>query len=466
MKNLKKKIKGIIIILATILLVVGGAYFPPAYALSDEEAQVKGYEGMEKYPEKFDFTGIWKKPPKSLEELSHGKIKEGMVISKDNVEGMKEELIDLTGENIYDMVKKGMELIIAPYKPWPVPKEFMAVTMKNKGRAIIDEAGNLRDKDGGWWKGGEPFFDLKEDDPQAGIKAMYNQFHVYDGDDFTHDWVNMNYIASDGHTEREVYMSWDRLFLTSREIKDPKPTYDEKYKDIFFKELVYVQDPFDLRGFGSLTFRFNDQTKSDDSFSYIPAMRRVRRLTSGQRFDAFVGCDSSIGDFRCLDVPLGLWNWKLIKVKPKLSPFYFSDFITENKDAVRKHLASVGFKFPKGNWRLWPEVWVLEATPKKRSDCPIYSKKVYWVHGGCWKSGMGVAYDLQGKLWKTTQNYWYGYGDGKILDLLTHFENDYYTYDHQIDHSSPWNIDLPHRKFNYGFTPERFSTKYLQRYGH
>jgi len=118
------------------------------------------------------------------------------------------------------------------------------------------------------------------------------------------------------------------------------------------------------------------------------------------------------------------------------------------------------------NWRLWPNVYVIEATPKTRGDCPVYSKKVLWSMGGNWKSGLADAYDLQGKLWKTTQNYFYGYGDGKVLDLLAHFEHDFYTYDHQADHASPWHIDFPHRKFNVGFTPERFSTKYLQRYGH
>ncbi|MCD6353560.1 MAG: hypothetical protein J7M06_05035, partial [Proteobacteria bacterium] len=82
-----------------------------------------------------------------------------------------------------------------------------------------------------------------------------------------------------------------------------------------------------------------------------------------------------------------------------------------------------------------------------------------------WKGGFAQSFDKQGKLWKTTQNYFYGYGDGKNLDLLSHYETDFYTYDHQLDRSSPWLPDLPHRKFNVGFKPKRFSTLYLQRYG-
>jgi hypothetical protein len=453
-------------IFAGILLLLSGRA-APTLALTDQQANVPGYYGIEKNPDKFDFTGMPMKIPSSeVERLSNGKIKVGMVITKNNVDGMKNELITLTSPGVYSMVKKGMEMVIADYKPWPVPKAFGDVTKANVGQAVISPDGNLRTRDGRWWIGGTPFFAVDEKDPQAAVKAWYNQINVYDGDDFTHDGVCMYFINAMGQRERGLEMSWDRLFLTSREILPPKPSYDPSLEDIFFKELVYVQSPADLQGFGNLTYRYNDQNRLDDSFAYIPAMRRVRRLTSGQRFDPFVGCDSSIGDFRTLDVPLARWNWKLIDVQPKLTTLFSCDYITENKSVQRRHPSTVGEKFPRMNWRLWPNVYVIEATPKTRNDCPIYSKKVLWALGGSWKSNLADAYDLQGRLWKTTQNHFYGYGDGRVLDLTAHFETDYYTYDHQSDHASPWYIDFPNRKFNKGFTPDRFSTKFLQRYGH
>jgi len=463
--KLKKRLSKWSMIFCGLLLTVSTA--APAFALTDQQAKVPGYVGIEQNPDKFDFTGIPMKIPASeVERLSNGKIKVGMVITKNNVDSMKNELIALTTPGVYNMVKRGMEMVIADYKPWPVPKAYGAVTKANAGKAMITSDGNLKTKDGEWWIGGEPFPTVDPKDPQAAVKAWYNQVHVYDGDDFTHDGVFMWFVGSQGNLERTVQQTWDRIFLTSREILPPKPNYDPKQKDIFFKELVYVQAPADLQGFGNLAYRYNDQNKSDDAFAYIPAMRRVRRLTSGQRFDAFVGSDSSIGDFRTLDVPVGRWNWKLVDVQPKLTTLFTTDFITENLDAQRRHPTTVGKKFPRMNWRLWPSVFVIEATPKTKNDCSVYSKKVLWVMNGCWRGGMGDAYDAQGKLWKTTQNLFYGYGDGKVLDLMAHYETDFYTYDHQADHASPWHIDFPHRKFNVGFTPERFSTKYLQRYGH
>ena len=439
----------------------------PSSALTDQQARVPGYVGLERHPDMFDFAGMAKSiPAGEMERVSHGKIKVGMVITKHNVDQFKTELIELTSPGIYNMVKKGMEMVIAGYKPWPVPKLYGAVTQANRGKAVIAYDGNLKTTDGEWWIGGTPFPDLTEKDPDAALKAWYNQVHVYDGDDFTHDWVNMFFVGSNGKRERVVEMSWDRIFLTSREILSPKPAYDTKMKNIFFKELVYVQTPPDLQGYGNLTYRYNDQNKTDDSFTYIPMMRRIRRVTSAQRFDAFVGSDSSIGDFRTLDVPVARWNWKLIGVQPKLTTLFSTDYITENRAAQRRMPTSVGEKFPRANWRLWPNVFVIEATPKTEAECGVYSKKVLWVLGGCWKSGLADAYDLQGRLWKTTQNYFYGYGDGRVLDLLSHYETNFYSYDHLKDHASPWHIDLPHRKFNVGFSAERFSTKYLQRYGH
>ena len=158
MRSLKKEIKGIIIALTTILLMVG-AYLLPAYGLSDEEAQVKGYEGFEKHPEKFDFTGLWKKPPKSLEELSHGKIKVGMVITKDNVDLIKEYL----APGLYQCVKNGMVLRMANNLPPEKlnPRHYLEATERNRGKAVIDDHGVVRLKDGSEWPGGIPFIEPK-----------------------------------------------------------------------------------------------------------------------------------------------------------------------------------------------------------------------------------------------------------------------------------------------------------------
>lgn len=414
--------------------------------------------------------------------LTGGKVKPGDVITKDNVNLVQ----DLIPDAYIEMVKRGMVLTIVEPGPWFTPDPFLQVTKKNAGQGFIDEQDNLRTKGGvfnkepnGWWDGGIPFPDVKTDDPQAGIKVMYNSIHAYEGDDFTHDETYPMYIGSAGNLERTIRMSWDRIYLTSRELLDPKPTYGAKYKDLMFKQFAYVQWPFDLKGFGNLGIRYCDSTKQDDSYAYIPAMRRVRRLSSAQRFDAFVGCDATLGDFRQLDVPTATWKYKLLGMKPMLAMMHSGTWTVTKEGETMVLPEFTEGKFLKVNWELVPEVYAVECMPKDPRDCPIYSKKIVYFAGvigntdpleadhRTWRTLYSVGYDVSGKMLKSCWNSWYGYGDsakGRGKDDVF-YEMCYGCYDLQIDHSSPWPVNLPGRSFNVGFTPERFSIGYLQKFG-
>jgi len=308
---------------------------------------------------------------------------------------------------------------------------------------------------------------------------MYNSVQSYEGDDFTHDETNPWYVGSDGNLERTIKMSWDRIYLTAREKLDPKPNYADKYKDLVFKQFAYVQWPFDLKGFGNLGIRYCDSTKEDDSYAYIPAMRRVRRLSSAQRFDAFVGSDATLGDFRQLDVPTALGNYKLLSIKPMLAMIHAGTWTkTKEPDTVFPPFTG-GKKFLRVNWELVPEMFAVEYQAKDPKDCPIYSKKVVYIAGiigntepmdpayRTYRTMYSVGYDVKGELLKNCWNSWYGYGNPEqpagTEDIF--YEMCYGCYDIQIDHSSPWPVHLPGRSFNVGFTPERFSVGYLQKFG-
>ena len=163
--KLKKRLTTWSMLFCGLLLAVSGAV--PAFALTDQQARVPGYAGIEQNPDKFDFTGVPMKIPSSeVERFSNGKIKVGMVITKNNVDGMKNEFIRLTSPGVYNMVKKGMEIVVADYKPWPAPKAYAAATKGNAGKALITPDGNLKMKDGDWWAGGTPFMTVDEKDPR------------------------------------------------------------------------------------------------------------------------------------------------------------------------------------------------------------------------------------------------------------------------------------------------------------
>ena len=59
---------------------------------------------------------------------------------------------------------------------------------------------------------------------------------------------------------------------------------------------------------------FDYETKADDVWIYLPALRKTRRIVSSQRSQSFMGSEFSYGD---LNIPaLDDFNYKLVKEEP------------------------------------------------------------------------------------------------------------------------------------------------------
>ena len=57
-----------------------------------------------------------------------------------------------------------------------------------------------------------------------------------------------------------------------------------------------MKSPFDLRGTMFLLYRYRDG-KEDDTWAYIPALRRVRRIAATQKSDSLLGTEFTLEDF-------------------------------------------------------------------------------------------------------------------------------------------------------------------------
>ena len=58
---------------------------------------------------------------------------------------------------------------------------------------------------------------------------------------------------------------------------DPKPAYEPNGDGVRSKQALYpILEPFDLKGVGGLFYRYLDPGKQDDSWLYLPSLRRVR----------------------------------------------------------------------------------------------------------------------------------------------------------------------------------------------
>ena len=77
------------------------------------------------------------------------------------------------------------------------------------------------------------------------------------------------------------------------------------------KYIITVKKPYDLAGTSVMLCRYLS-AKQDVNFSYIPAIRRVRRMTPANRSDGFLGSGFTQDDMAGYDGKTPAFEWKLV----------------------------------------------------------------------------------------------------------------------------------------------------------
>ena len=88
--------------------------------------------------------------------------------------------------------------------------------------------------------------------------------------------------------ERHFVADWLRVMqFQGRLHHPPMPEFTQNADAVFRKSGLYpLIEPFDLKGVGGISFRYLDLLRQDDTWLYLPMLRRVRRMSSAQRSDA------------------------------------------------------------------------------------------------------------------------------------------------------------------------------------
>jgi outer membrane lipoprotein-sorting protein len=77
------------------------------------------------------------------------------------------------------------------------------------------------------------------------------------------------------------------------------------------KSVSYFLSPANVRDTAMLTWDYADENKDDDQWLYLPALKKVRRISSSDRGDYFMGTDFTFEDIK--QTPeLGDYNWTLV----------------------------------------------------------------------------------------------------------------------------------------------------------
>lgn len=219
-------------------------------------------------------------------------IKPGVTIDKDNLNHYLPALMKLLDEGsqvfIVDAIRKGaitlpvVEPLDCP-QPWPLD-DF---TQKYKGECKVGPNNELMG-----WKTGLPF-PLPKSAAEVAWNIDRKMVVVDQGSQIT-----KFPLYTQGKVERIYEWYWQSMRYNGRFFVPPLGEVEEgNPENIYIKELISIREPFDVKGFCMIRTRSEDVFKPDDVYSYIPAIRRMRRMTGADVTDPMLGTDIIYDDF-------------------------------------------------------------------------------------------------------------------------------------------------------------------------
>ena len=229
---------------------------------------------------------------------------------------------DMLSPGLLWCVKRGFPITVTETKSVEWPKAYKEATEKYAPQVKLSADGlSLQN-----YVAGQPFPNITPKDPQFAIKVMWNYDYGYvngvDDTDLRNFDADTGSIPQDGPMTVERHFLLDhfrRLFWNARLYVDPKPEKPNPSGYRAQQGLYPILEPFDLKGVGALGNRYIDSAKQDDSWLYLPSLRRVRRLSTAQRSDALFGQDTDVDSYYGYAGQVSWMDWKYLGEKEVLA---------------------------------------------------------------------------------------------------------------------------------------------------
>ena len=296
---------------------------------------------------------------------------------------------------MYWLVKHGWPMTIAETQKITLRKAFVEATEKYSPQVKLSADGLKLEG----WVAGRPFPRIDTKDPQVAMKIMQNFRYAIAFDDL--DLRNFDADTGPISLERPLQVErhflvdhFRRLFYVGRLYVDPKPEIPntEGYE---YKETLHpLIEPFDLKGVGFTYYRYTDPAKQDDSWLYLPSLRRVRRLSTAQRSDALFGQDTDQDSYGGYAGALAWMDWKYLGDKECLAAFHSDHF------PVKWAEGAADFAFD-DKWEK-RQCYIVEGTSKLPQYA--FSKRVLYLDKDVYAVPYSDMYDRAGELWKIWVN--------------------------------------------------------------
>jgi len=337
----------------------------------------------------------------------------GDVINKDTWQKAE----GLLPEPVLNWIKKGDVLTVGQlsYNPSEfLPPAALESLKTNVGKYDVDEKGTIIEKSTGKMPAfisGLPFPEIDMNDPKAGMKIMHNKnYYTYACGNldvpFQTTWIGRN-----TGFERKL----DCQYLVYVMDGDPSHMGEPNPESVEMHSIIRILAPFDIAGTNVLLWRYKDD-RSDSSFTYVPSIRRVRRMSPANRSDAFVGSDFCVDDAWGYGGKVGAFSWKIVKKVDQLVPFYPTEPLPLEKqpdgsyrtiNPGKTYQPIPGLKTEGWGGAPWfPTNIVVVKRPTYILECkandPYYNYGVQylWVDADFFQPSWKVIHDRSGTYWK------------------------------------------------------------------
>lgn len=322
----------------------------------------------------------------------------GTVVAPENLEQYRQfldpDLADLVAKNWVN-ITVGEPLSFDPHP------NYVNATQQYGGQTQLGEKpGELLN-----YTAGRPFpGELSVDDPRAGDKLIWNMRYAYAGDSGAIPEMYWGYRQMRTQTlERTLTFTAVGMRFMYRHVVDPVPNIERNPYAVYNAFTLTAEDPGDVSGTKILIFYNSDDNAEEQGWMYVPNLRRVRRIATTTRTDAFLGSDLMIEDFLGYSGRIRDMTWTYKGPTYVLLPMYRHDQQKHADLKARKYdyqfvdFGGYSSCFPNVSWQL-RKAHILEGSPT-RSDHPL-SKRYFYIDAQTMLPIFGKTYDRAGTLWK------------------------------------------------------------------
>lgn len=259
---------------------------------------------------------------------------------------------------------------------------FWAASAANKDKYDVDEATcGLKDKSTGkvpdfWF--GLPFPDVDPKDPQAACKMAWNFDAAGTQGGGGGATFTLNGVDGGGEFKRIKLWAHVKAYIgmSGGPIDNPD--------GLRGASLNYVLEPTDVDGVAGLGRRLNDWKAQDEAWFYIPATRRVRRVSAASRSDPVAGMDIYADDVNCYAGKVEYYKWKLAGegeiLAPVLDPYPITQRqISPSRWEIDIPYFQAAYETPGAQGAPWQVVQNLKLIPRPvwilegQSEDPYYN---------------------------------------------------------------------------------------------